>query len=264
VAGTIRAMAPEQTGRFDGRIALVTGGSSGIGLATAERLAELGARVVIVDRNPPPPTVEAEFFEADIGRAGGWRRIVAEPLTRLGGLDLLVLNAGTQTETNDLTALSDEELERVLAVNLSGVVLGARAATEAMDRERGGAIVMVSSLAGLIAYPPDPIYAATKHGVVGFARAVGPQFAERGVTVNVVCPGLTDTPFLRPSQREEVVEATFPLIPVEAVAETIVERLAGAATGEIWVCQAGREAIAYSPRGVPGPRGGVRPPGQFS
>lgn len=254
-------MGTEQAAEFEGRIALVTGGSSGIGLASAERLAGLGARVLVVDRNPPPAGLEAEFFAADVGRAAGWREIVAGPLARLGGLDLLVLNAGTQTATDDLAALTDEELERVLAVNLGGVVLGARAATATMDRERGGAIVMVSSLAGLLAYPPDPIYAATKHGVVGFARAVAPQLAERRVTVNVVCPGLTDTPFLRPSQREQVVEATFPLIPVEAVAGTIIERLAGAATGEIWVCQAGREAIAYSPRGVPGPRGGVVPPG---
>jgi NAD(P)-dependent dehydrogenase (short-subunit alcohol dehydrogenase family) len=250
--------------RLHGRTALVTGGASGIGLATARTLVGLGVHTIVMDVEPPPPDLDAVFAAADVRRPEEWDRVLAGPVAARGGLDLALLNAGVQSPTGDLDALSDDDYRRVVGVNLDGVVLGARAVARAMDARGGGAIVMTASLAGLVAYAPDPLYAATKHGVVGFARAVAPQLAARGITVNVVCPGLTDTAFLTEEQHADVDRAAFPLIPVQGIADAIVARFAEDETGGVWVCQFGRPPIRYEARGVPGPAGGATPPAGLS
>jgi NAD(P)-dependent dehydrogenase (short-subunit alcohol dehydrogenase family) len=250
--------------QLTGRTALITGGSSGIGLATARALVTRGARVLIVDVTEPPADLDGSFVYGDVGRPQTWSGPIAEQIEALGGLDYASLNAGVQSPTNDVEAIGLEDYRRVVAVNLDGVVLGARTVAPAMRARGAGAIVITASLAGLIAYPPDPIYAATKHGVIGFARGAAPHFRRQGITINVVCPALTDTAFLTSTQRAEVTDAGFPLIPVQVVADTILDRFLGGDTGEVWVCQYGRDPIRYEPRGVPGPAGGVTPPAGLS
>ena len=102
--------------------------------------------------------------------------------------------------------------------------------------------------------PHDPIYTLTKHAVVGYVRAVAPQLAERGIRINVVCPGFVDTPIVTPELREWIEGEGIPLIAPEQVAEAVLVAARSEETGQAWVVQPGREALVYEFRGVPGPR----------
>jgi NAD(P)-dependent dehydrogenase (short-subunit alcohol dehydrogenase family) len=127
----------------------------------------------------------------------------------------------------------------------------------------GGSIVATASIAGLTAYPTDPIYGATKHAVVGFVRSVAAQLEHRGIRINAVCPGFVETPMLRGAV-ESFRRQNFPLLQPEDVAEAVVQIIESDHAGEIFVCQPGRICELYEFRGIPGPRGegaeGVEPP----
>ena len=133
----------------------------------------------------------------------------------LGGVDIAYLNAGIAIGQPDLTALTDDVYTRIMRVNVDGVVFGTRAAIRGMQRRGGGAIVATSSLAGLIPFPPDPVYDLSKHAVVGFIRSVAPTLAPLGITANTVNPGMTDTNILTDEAKTFFAEADFPLMPAE-------------------------------------------------
>nr|MBA3843659.1 SDR family oxidoreductase [Actinomycetota bacterium] len=118
--------------------------------------------------------------------------------------------------------------------------------------------------AGLISYPPDPVYAAAKHGVIGFVRAMAPRLSGEQITVNAVCPGLTDTGMLPASGREAIARERYPLLSAADVASVVVGLLTGSGTGQALVCQPGREAVSYRFRNVPGPASGQAPPATLS
>lgn len=246
---------------LDGKVALVTGGSSGIGLATAHRLSRAGARVVVVDVQRPPGDLTSTFVEADVAEPEEWARIVSEAG---GAIDVAHLNAGVTTGSSTLDELTDEQYRRILRVNVDGVVFGARAVAPLMVARGGGAIVATASLAGLIAFSPDPIYTLTKHAVVGFVRALAPQLEPKGITVNAVCPGLVDTPLLGEEAKPMLEAAGFPLIDPDAIAAAVESCMTGTATGQAYVCQAGREPTPYRFSGVPGPADHQRPPASLA
>lgn len=227
--------------------ALVTGAAGGIGRAIVERLAAEGYEVVATD-----------VGELDVTDPEAWER-AAERLERL---DVASLNAGVVTGTASVSELTDDQYRRALAVNVDGVVYGVRALLPLLSRV-GGSIVVTASLAGLTAVPSDPVYAGTKHFIVGFVRSVAPQLAERGVSINAVCPGIADTPMIE-AARTRLEEAGFPLLAPADVAECVLVALRDGSTGEAWVCQPGREPLKYRFQGVPGPRvpggEGVTPP----
>ncbi len=167
-----------------------------------------------------------------------WPGIVEAVTARFGGIDLAHLNAGVMTGEADITALTDEAYRRIMSVNVDGVVYGVRALVPALAARGGGAIVATASLAGLIGFSPDPIYCLTKHAVVGLVRSLVPQLAEHHITINAVCPSIVDTPMVGDS-RELLEGSGFPLIDPEAVAEAVVDRLAGEESGQAMVIQAG-------------------------
>jgi NAD(P)-dependent dehydrogenase (short-subunit alcohol dehydrogenase family) len=194
------------TARFGGRVAIVTGGASGIGRATAERLAAEGAAVLIADLDEGAGMGVVTAIDA----AGGTARfcltdvtdhaqvdaMVAAALDEFGRLDLAVNNAGT---AGTYAALGDQTLaewDRVLAVNLTSTFLCLKAEIPAMMSSGGGAVVNVASAAGLMGFAHLPAYVASKHGVVGLTKSVALEYANRGVRVNVVCPGSVRTPML--------------------------------------------------------------------
>jgi NAD(P)-dependent dehydrogenase (short-subunit alcohol dehydrogenase family) len=257
---------------LDGKVAVVTGGGSGIGLATAARLAEAGVSVAIVDLDGASADRAATELggiglQADVGRSDQWPGIVEAVTARFGGIDLAHLNAGVTTGEADITNITDEIYRRAVGVNVDGVFFGLRALVPAISERGGGAIVATASLAGLIGFSPDPIYCLTKHAVVGLVRSLGPQLAERGITFNAVCPSIVDTPLID-DMREVLQGSGFPLIDASAVSEAVVDRLAGEETGEAMVIQAGREALAFRFARPPGPRAGGTvgqlPPKEFT
>lgn len=256
-------------GVLDGKVALVTGAASGIGRATAERLAGEGAGLCVVDLTDDAGREVAEkvggiFVQADVGDAAQNDAAFDRCESELGGPDIAFLNAGIAIGQGDISELSDDDYERILRVNLNAVVYGARAAIRAMRRRGGGAIVATSSLAGLIPFPPDPIYALTKHGVVGLIRSMSGPLRAEGITANTVNPGMTDTNILPPEAKEMLTAANFPIMPATAIGDAVLTIVTGGHTGCCWVCQPGREPEPYDFHGVPGPRGeaeGAVPPG---
>jgi NAD(P)-dependent dehydrogenase (short-subunit alcohol dehydrogenase family) len=214
--------------------ALVTGGASGIGAATVRLLEADGARV------------------ESLGLENGFDVSQPEHWGRVGPVDLAFLNAGVISSQRELAELADAEYRRVVGANVDGVVFGVRALARVLAP--GSAIVATASLAGLMPVPGDPIYALTKHAVIGFVRSVAPQLGERGITINCVCPGLVDTP-MTASVRDALDQTGFPLIPPERVAETVLMAARSGATGKAWAIQPGREPIDFRFPNVPGPRG---------
>jgi NAD(P)-dependent dehydrogenase (short-subunit alcohol dehydrogenase family) len=245
-------------GTLEGKVAVVTGGASGIGLASCRILASEGATVVVVDANGEGAEHAAAELggtavHADVGNVGDWAGIV-EAARRLGGIDIAYLNAGVTTGEEDITKLTDEQYRRILSVNVDGIVFGTRAVVPEIVARGGGAIVATSSLAGIVAFAGDPIYTLTKHAVVGFVRSVAPRLAEQHVTINAICPGLVDTPLIDGEIRDALAGSGFPLIPAEAVAEAVLGCVLGEETGQAVVVQLGREPVAYRFGRPPGPR----------
>jgi NAD(P)-dependent dehydrogenase (short-subunit alcohol dehydrogenase family) len=246
------------TAALDQKVALVTGGGSGIGRATAIRFAAEGARVCVVDLDETNGSAVASevggvSVRADVGDSSETDAAFARCVDELGGVDVAFLNAGITIGIADITELTDEAYRRIMRVNVDGVVFGIRAAARAM-RERGGAIVATASLAGLMEFPPDPIYTLTKHAVVGLVRAVAPNLAPHGITVNAVCPGMTATNIMGPEAKAAFRAADFPLMQPEQIAEAVLGAVVSGGTGRAWVCQPGRDPVDFGFRRVPGPR----------
>jgi NAD(P)-dependent dehydrogenase (short-subunit alcohol dehydrogenase family) len=249
---------------FEGRRALITGGASGIGLATARALLDRGASVLVADLGDPPTDLAAPAVRADVADPGAWQGIMERARAELGGLDVAFLNAGVASRESDLTRIDDAEYRRVMGVCGDGVFYGARATVPEIAAAGGGAIVATSSLAGLLAFSPDPVYTMAKHAVVGLVRALAEQLAEQGITINAVCPGLVDTAILTPEMRAAIDRDGFPLMEAGTIVDAVLDRIAGSETGGAWVCQPGRPATLYRYRGVPGPAGHNRPPDELS
>jgi len=258
-------------GTLEGKIAFITGGASGLGFATAKRLASEGAFVVIGDRNAEladkaAAEVGGRALVLDVGSPADWDTTIASLRDVEGALDLVHLNAGVVTPEPDITKVTDEAYRRIMGANVDGVAFGLRACLPLVAEGDGGAVVATSSLAGLIPVAGDPVYAATKHAVIGLVRSLAPQWADRGVALSCVCPGIADTPLVGDDTKAALRSAEFPLIAPEAVAEAVYGLMVSKTSGEAWVVQAGMEqATPYRFHGVPGPKAkgaeGRRPPG---
>lgn len=192
-------------GRMDGKVAIVTGGASGLGRATSSLLAREGARVVVADVNEVAGTgfakelgASARFACLDVRDETSWQRVIEETLGELGRLDALVNNAGVVVlATIEETTL--EQWQAVQAVNSDGVFLGCKHAIPAMLRSGGGSIVNLSSSAGLIGTPAFAAYAASKGAVRSLTKTVAVHCEQRGYPIrcNSVHPGGIDTPMTR-------------------------------------------------------------------
>jgi 3-oxoacyl-[acyl-carrier protein] reductase len=182
------------SGRLANRVALVVGAARGIGEGIAERFAAEGARIVIADSEPAAGRKTAQrlaghFVETDISRKDHAERAVAATLSHFGGLDILVQNAGIYPWTL-IENIEPEEWDRVMAVNLKGTYLAARACLAHMKAKRHGRMVFTSSITGpRVTSPGHGHYSASKAGINGFIKAAALEFSGYGITVNGVEPG---------------------------------------------------------------------------
>jgi NAD(P)-dependent dehydrogenase (short-subunit alcohol dehydrogenase family) len=249
--------------QLSGRVALVTGGGSGIGRASARRLAAEGMRVCVVDVNGDAARAVADEIgglavTADVSNSAQVDAAFTACVEAFGGIDVALLNAGVAM-LRELGTLTDEDYHLTRGVNLDGVVFGARAAIRAIrgrtDGRKGGVILATSSVAGIDPTGvPDPIYALTKHGVVGLVRALAPALASEGIAVHAICPGLTDTAILPDPVKAAFVGMGIPLAKPDQVADAVVAAASAGpeASGSCWVVQPD-ETFAHRFNDVPGP-----------
>ncbi|HEY8582636.1 MAG TPA: SDR family NAD(P)-dependent oxidoreductase, partial [Capillimicrobium sp.] len=228
-------------GSLRDKVAVVTGGASGLGRATALALAAAGAEIVVADVDADggeevAGLVGGHFVRTDVADLAANEAMIAFAAERCGGVDLVFLNAGLASGTAVGEGFDLERYRTVMGVNLDGVVFGTQAALPALRARGGGAIVATASLAGLAAVPLDPLYAANKHAVVGLARSLGPALAPEGIRFNAICPGFAVSAMTAPLEGA-LKEAGVDLIPAETVAETVVRIFAGDGAGECWFVQ---------------------------
>ena len=235
--------APSTPQDMHGKVALVTGAASGIGRSTAELFARRGAKVVVsdVDESGGGETVqrisaaggEATWIACDIANPAAVEALVKGTLEAYGRLDYAVNNAGTEGRQYPTAETPEENWDWVVGVNLKGTWLCMKAEIPALLASGGGAIVNVSSIAGLVGFPGICAYCASKHGMNGLTKVAALEYARQGIRVNSVCPGAIKTPMIERFTHHE-----------RAQSDALVERHPMGRMGEpeeiaetiVWLC----------------------------
>lgn len=240
------------------KVALITGGSNGIGEGVARHLAAHGAHVVLADIDDARGKAVAEeldglYVHTDVADPAASTSAVAAAVESFGGLHVAHLNAGVTSWCGMGQDFDAEAYRRSMSINLDGVVYGIAAARPAIKASGGGTIVATASMAGLVAAPFDPIYAANKHAVVGLMRSLGESYAADGIRVHALCPSFAHTNIIKGSE-QTLIDMGFPIIDVADVVTAFQRILNADSTGECWFVVAGRESEPFQFRRAPGPR----------
>lgn len=205
------------------RVVLITGGSRGIGLATAKRFAAMGDKVAVT-YNSSAPSGDFLAVKCDVTNESDVERAFTEVENALGPVEVLVSNAGI-TKDGLLLRMKEHDFTSVVDTNLTGAFRVCKRATQSMLRARKGRIILVSSVVGLLGQAGQANYAASKAGLVGLARSLAREFGSRSITVNVVAPGPVDTDMTR-TLGDEKLQAIADLVPLARIATA--DEIAGA------------------------------------
>jgi NAD(P)-dependent dehydrogenase (short-subunit alcohol dehydrogenase family) len=247
---------------MEGKVAIVTGGSAGIGRATALAFAARGARVVVADveEEGGRETVEmverdggeAVFVATDVSSPDDVARMVATAKERFGRLDIAFNNAGIEGDLAPLVEYSLDTWNRIVGINLTGVWLCMKHEIPLMLETGGGSIVNNASILGTVGMATAGPYTATKHGVIGLTRVAALENAEKGIRVNAVCPGFIETPMVmergvHAGENQEVYDDLVELHPVGRLGKS--EEIADAV---VWLCSDGASFMAGHPLIVDG------------
>lgn len=192
--------------RLEGKVAIISGGGTGIGAATALRFAAEGARVVVTGRRPEPieavaAQIDGLWVAGDIADPRHAPEVVATAVERFGGLDVVVANAGVGFG-GSAGDVADDAWLRTLDVNLTGALRLTRAALPALIERGGGSIVLVSSVSGFVASTESAAYVTSKHALIGLARSLAVDYGPKGIRTNALCPGWVVTPMADASADE--------------------------------------------------------------
>jgi NAD(P)-dependent dehydrogenase (short-subunit alcohol dehydrogenase family) len=234
---------------LEGKVALITGGGSGIGRSTAISFGRAGAKVVIADimDGDGEETAamirqsggEATFLKADISRSVEVDSLINKAVEIYGGLNYACNNAGIEGETALLADSSEENWDRVININLKGLWLCLKYEIPQMLRQGGGAIVNIASIAGIVAHGGISPYVASKHGVIGLTKTAALEYAKSGIRINAVCPGATRTKIV------ERMIADVPQVLEQMTSGTPLGRIAlpeEMANTVVWLCS---DAASY-------------------
>ena len=237
-------------GYFDGKVALVTGGAMGMGLAAVEAFAREGAAVVLSDFNEEAGQAAADtlrgdghdvtFIRCDVSREEDVKSMVEATVDRYGRLDAAFNNAGIITMPAELSDVPNEDYEKTMAVNLDGVWHCMKYELAHMRQQGSGAIVNNSSIGGLIGNPGRAAYHATKHAVIGLTKCAAIENAARGIQINAVCPGTIDTPMVRALiERENLTDEFF----AEKQPINRLGKPEEVASAVVWLCTPGAALV---------------------
>lgn len=246
---------------FAGIKAIITGGASGIGAATAELLQERGADVAVLDLNPDQAPAGVKAIHCDVSDDASVRQAVEEAAEQLGGLDVVVNNAGVGAQ-GTIEVNDDDEWHRVFDINVLGMVRVSRAALPYLRRSSHAAIVNTCSIAATAGLPQRALYSATKGAVLSLTLAMAADHLQEGIRVNCVNPGTADTPWIGrllatapdPAAERAALEARQPhgrLVSPEEVAAAVLylaSPLSGSTTGVDLAVDGGMQALRVRPR----------------
>ena len=207
--------------RVEGKVALVTGGGSGIGEAIAHQFADEGATVIVADVNDVPAKqvatdigASAHAEVADVGDAASMEALVERVMQEHGRLDIAVNNAGIGGASAPIGEYPVDSWKQVMSVNLDGVFYSMRSEIPAMLKNGGGSIINIGSVLSSVGFAQSGAYVAAKHGVIGLTKTAAIEYSKDGVRVNAVGPGFIETPLLKKPEAAEVVKGVTALHPI--------------------------------------------------